>query len=76
MDEVDIVSQTYSSHHLRLDSPTPRTTSVPFRYAWPAEFDLMAQLAGLTLEHRWADWDKSPLTRTSTKHISVWRKAK
>ena len=33
--------------------------SIPFRYAWPAEFDLMAQLAGMTLRERWSGlWAK------------------
>ena len=34
----------------------------------------MAQLAGLELRERWADWDRSAFTAESTKHISVWRK--
>ena len=48
---------------------------IPFRYAWPAEMDLMARIAGLDLEHRWADWDRSEFTAESTKHVSVWKKA-
>ena len=48
--------------------------SMPFRYAFPAEFDLMARLAGMRLEHRWGDWDRSPYTATSRKHVSVWVK--
>ncbi len=48
--------------------------SVPFRYTWPSELDLMERLAGMTLEHRWADWDRAPFTKDSTKHVSVWRK--
>jgi len=46
--------------------------SVPFRYAWPAEFDLMAQLAGLSLRERWSDWRREPFTSESAKHVSVW----
>ena len=45
-----------------------------FRYAWPAELDLMAALAGLELESRWADWHRAPFTSESTDHVSVWRK--
>ena len=48
--------------------------TVPFRYVWPSELDLMARLAGLSLEHRWADWDRAPFTADSTQHVSVWRK--
>ncbi|GAA0269459.1 hypothetical protein [Cryptosporangium japonicum] len=40
----------------------------------PAEFDLMAQLAGLHLEARWSDWHRAPFTQESTKHISTWQK--
>ncbi|MFG3126717.1 class I SAM-dependent DNA methyltransferase [Streptomyces tendae] len=43
------------------------------RYAYPAEMDLMAQLAGLRLERRTADWEGSPFTATSTHHVSVYR---
>ena len=45
-----------------------------FRFTWPAELDLMARIAGLRLEARYADWDRSPFTDESTKHVSVWRK--
>ena len=44
------------------------------RYAWPAELDLMAQLAGLEREHRWADWSRTPFGDTSTDHVSVYRR--
>jgi hypothetical protein len=41
---------------------------------WPAELDLMAQLAGMRLRHRWADWDRSEFTSESRKHVSVWHR--
>jgi hypothetical protein len=44
------------------------------RYAWPAEYDLMARLAGLDLVDRWAGWDRSPFTAESRSHVSVWQK--
>jgi hypothetical protein len=47
---------------------------MPFRYAWPAEFDLMAQLAGMTLRDRWAGWRREPFAADSTSHVSVWQK--
>jgi SAM-dependent methyltransferase len=47
---------------------------VVHRYAWPSELDLMAQLAGLSLEHRWADWAESEFHGDSPDHISVWRR--
>ena len=46
-----------------------------FRYIWPAECDLMAQLAGMTLERRLADWNGAPFTGDSESHVSVWRKS-
>ena len=75
IDEYDVVEQGLVSHHFRVVDGQLRQVSVPFRYVWPAELDLMARLAGMARESRWADWDRSPYTRTSTKHVSVWRKA-
>ena len=74
VDEFNTVDQTYSSHHIWLRGSEIERLSVPFRYAWPAEMDLMAQIAGMTLESRWEDWSQRPFTSTSRKHISVWRK--
>ena len=34
----------------------------------------MARLAGMRLEHRWAGWDRSPFTATSSGHVSVYLK--
>ncbi len=45
----------------------------PFRFVWPSELDLMARIAGMTLEHRWSDWSRAPFTGESTSAISVWR---
>jgi hypothetical protein len=75
LDEYDVVSQGLVSHHLNRD-PDGRYAlrSIPFRYVWPAELDLMARLAGMTLVHRWADWDRTELTVESTSHVSVWQR--
>lgn len=72
-DEYDVVTQRMSSHHYRFDGATFRRTSVPFRYAWPAELDLMARLAGMELVERWAGWDREPFTAESASHVSVWQ---
>ena len=48
--------------------------SAPFRYVWPAELDLMARLAGMTLRERWGGWKGEPFTAESTGHVSVWQK--
>ena len=47
---------------------------MPFRYVWPAELDLMAQLAGMRLRERWSGWKREPFTSDSRKHVSVWEK--
>jgi SAM-dependent methyltransferase len=73
-DEYDVAAQGLISHHYRLDGDGWRQVSLPCRYVWPAELDLMARLAGMDLEDRWADWDRSPFLSTSTSHVSVWRK--
>jgi len=71
----DAASQLQWSHHLRLrDDGTYRRVSMPFRYVWPAELDLMARIAGLRLKERWADWDRTPFTEESEQHVSVWEK--
>ena len=71
---IDRVNQISISHHYHLDGDRVRTTSPAFRYVWPSELDLMAELAGLEFESRWADWDRSPFTGDSPSHVSVWRK--
>ncbi len=48
---------------------------VSIRFAYPPELDLMARLAGLTLEERWGDWDRSAFSSSSDKHVSVYRSA-
>lgn len=73
-DEIDVTTQAFTSHHVRSAGGKTRTLSVPMRYVWPSELDLMARLAGLERVHRWADWNKAPFTATSRSHVSVWRK--
>jgi hypothetical protein len=48
--------------------------SMPFRYVWPAELDLMAELAGMRLHERWSGWKRQPFMSDSTEHVSVWEK--
>lgn len=75
IDEHDVATQLAWSHHYSSsDGETYRRRSIPFRKVWPAELDLMARLAGMRLEHRWGDWDRSPFTNASRKHVSVWRR--
>jgi SAM-dependent methyltransferase len=74
VDEYDHDTQRLVSHHFSLVDGEWRRISIPFRSVSPAELDLMARLAGMELVERWADWDRSPFTAESTKHVSVWRK--
>jgi SAM-dependent methyltransferase len=73
-DEYDVAAQGLVSHHFWVSSGQWETVSMPFRYVWPAELDLMARLAGMTLRERWSGWNREPFTSESTKHISVWAK--
>jgi SAM-dependent methyltransferase len=75
VDELDFDTQRLVSHHFTLVDGEWRRASVPFRSVSPAELDLMARLAGMELRERWADWDRSPFTAESRKHVSVWEKA-
>jgi SAM-dependent methyltransferase len=73
-DEIDVVTQLSCSHHYVVADGGYEVFSVPFRYVWPSELDLMARIAGLTLRERWADWNRAPFTGDSRKHVSVWEK--
>jgi SAM-dependent methyltransferase len=73
-DEYDIAVQGLVSHHYLVKEGKLTTISMPFRYVWPSELDLMARLAGMTLRERWSDWDREPFTSESTKHVCVWEK--
>ena len=71
-DEYDLANQGLVSHHFWPEGGAWRRSSIPFRYVWPAELDLMARLAGMQMRERWEDWDRSPFTSESRKHLSVW----
>lgn len=74
-DTYDLTTQQCTSHHYwPVSDGTAHFRSGNFRYIWPSECDLMAELAGLELEGRFADWDGSAFTSDSESHVSVWRK--
>jgi SAM-dependent methyltransferase len=73
-DEYDVVSQGLISHHYTVVDGRLEVFSIPFRYVWPAELDLMARLAGMRLRERWSGWRREPFTSDSAKHVSVWEK--
>jgi SAM-dependent methyltransferase len=74
LDEYDVAAQGLTSHHFELVDGRVERLSIPFRYAWPSELDLMAELAGMTLRERWSGWEREPFTSDSRKHVSVWEK--
>jgi len=74
VEEYDVAAQLAVSRHFWTIDGAVRTFTSTHRYAWPAELDLMARLAGLSLRHRWADWHRGPYTGESRGHISVWQK--
>jgi SAM-dependent methyltransferase len=74
IDEYDVATQGLTSHHFETVDGTIERLSIPFRYAWPSELDLMAQLAGMRLRSRWGGWKREPFTSESNKHVSVWEK--
>ena len=73
-DEIDVATQQGVSHHYFIVGDRVALFDSPYRYVWPAELDLMARIAGLNLRERWSDWDRSPFTSQSRKHISVWER--
>ncbi|GLY23394.1 methyltransferase [Micromonospora sp. NBRC 101691] len=74
LDTYDVLHQQVVSHHFRFgEGREAKLYRSPHRYIWPAELDLMAQLAGFELESRHADWDRSEFTVESRSHVSVYR---
>jgi SAM-dependent methyltransferase len=76
IDEYDVATQGLVSHHYnRRPDGSFEQSATPFRYVWPAELDLMARLAGMSLRERWGGWKREPFTSLSTAHVSVWQLA-
>jgi SAM-dependent methyltransferase len=73
-DVYDVATQRFSSQHFEFVDGRVESFPVEFRYAWPAELDLMARLAGMTLQDRWAGWGREPFTGLSRSHVSVWER--
>ncbi len=70
----DVVTQRLSGQHYYLEDGAIQPSPIEMRYAWPAELDLMARLAGMRLEHRWSGWSGEPFTGLSPSHVSVFEK--
>ncbi|MFG1717967.1 hypothetical protein ACGFII_04950 [Micromonospora chalcea] len=74
VDTYDVLRQHLVSHHFEFgDGREARVFRSPHRYVWPSELDLMGELAGFTLEHRYADWSGADFTADSRSHVSVYR---
>ncbi len=73
-DEYEIATQGLISHHYWIEDGKLEVFAAPFRYVWPAELDLMARLAGMSLRERWSGWNREPFTSDSRQHVSVWEK--
>jgi methyltransferase family protein len=70
----DVVTQRLSGQHYYFKDGQVEASPTEMRYAWPAELDLMARLAGMRLEDRWAGWEREPFTHLSPAHVSVYLK--
>ena len=70
----DPTRQVIEYQRVRITEKGTRMVPLVMRYAWPQEIDLMAELAGLTLEHRWGGWKRELFTAESTMHVSLYRK--
>jgi SAM-dependent methyltransferase len=73
-DIYDFATQAMSSNYVTLGGGRGEFKTYPFRYVWPSELDLMAQMAGMRLRDRWENWGGEPFTSESTKHVSIWEK--
>jgi SAM-dependent methyltransferase len=74
LDEYDVATQGLTSHHFEIIDGRLERVSIPFRYVWPSELDLMAQLVGMRLRERWSGWKREPFTSDSRKHVSIFEK--
>jgi SAM-dependent methyltransferase len=72
IDEYHVVNQGLTSHHFWNEDGTIQRDAMPFRYVWPSELDLMAELAGMRVRERWAGWTREPFTSEGRSHVSVW----
>src|SRR4051794_31034288 len=71
----DVVTQRLGGQHYNFVDGRVEPSPIELRYAWPAELDLMARIAGLRLQHRWANWRRELFTHLSPAHVSVYAKA-
>ncbi len=70
----DAATQTIEESHVSVSRSGVRVNPVVQRYVWPAELDLMAQMAGLRLRERWGGWSREPFNSESKLHVSVYQR--
>lgn len=69
----DPFAQRIDRQQVVLSEQRTRLIPISYRYAWPSELDLMAELAGMSLASRDGGWAGEELALTSD-HVSVYRK--
>ena len=69
----DRMNQRLDTTQVRITEQGTRLVHAKLRYAFPPELDLMAEVAGLSLEARYATFDKQPFTAESAMALSVYR---
>lgn len=70
----DVAGQIAWSHHWMKVGGRLVQHSAPYRYVWPSELDLMAQLSGFVLRDRWEGWTRRPFTAESMSQVAVFEK--
>lgn len=76
VDIFDPVAQHVVSHHVSFAPDGGKTARIfrsPHRYIWPAELDLMARIAGFSLESRHGGWSEEPFTAETRDHVTTYR---
>jgi hypothetical protein len=68
----DPALQMIEESHVTISPGGVHLNPVVQRYAWPAELDLMARIAGLRLKERWDDWNRAAYTGAGTTVVSVY----
>lgn len=72
----DQASQRVKGQFVVIANDRVKLYPVEIRYCWPSELDLMAQLAGLRLRHRWDAWTRGEFNGGSAKHISLYERGR
>jgi hypothetical protein len=72
--QYDPVTQVLDKNHVRIGADGIILSPISLRQAYPAEFDLMARIAGLRLRDRWGGWNGEPFTTASWRHVSVYER--